>query len=50
MGGLPSDFFERAADAVAACVPRAERRTVDGRAHVPDPKTVAPVLERFFRT
>ena len=50
MGGLPSDFFERAADAVAARVPRAERRTIDGRAHVPDPKTVAPVLERFFLT
>jgi hypothetical protein len=48
MGGLPSDFFARAADAIAASIPRAECRTIEGQSHVADPKVVAPVLERFF--
>jgi hypothetical protein len=48
MGGLPSDFFARAADAIAASIPRAECRTIGGQSHVADPKVVAPVLERFF--
>jgi hypothetical protein len=47
-GGLPPDFFERAADAVAASVPQARRRTLAGQGHVADPKVVAPLLERFF--
>jgi pimeloyl-ACP methyl ester carboxylesterase len=41
-------FFEEAADAIAAGVPRAERLTLEGQTHVADPKVVAPVLERFF--
>jgi pimeloyl-ACP methyl ester carboxylesterase len=41
-------FFEEAADAIAAGVPNAERLTLEGQAHVADPKVVAPVLERFF--
>jgi pimeloyl-ACP methyl ester carboxylesterase len=49
MGGLPPDFFEQAADAIAASIPRAERRTIDGQGHVADPKALAPVLERFFK-
>jgi hypothetical protein len=49
MGGLPPDFFEQAADAIAASVPRAERQTIDGPGHVADPKVLAPVLERFFK-
>ena len=48
MGGLPPDFFEQAADAIAASVPRAERANFEGQGHVADPKAVAPVLERFF--
>jgi pimeloyl-ACP methyl ester carboxylesterase len=41
-------FFEQAADAIAAGVPKAERLTLEGQTHVADPKVVAPVLERFF--
>jgi hypothetical protein len=48
MGGLPPDFFEQAADAIAASVPRAERANLEGQGHVADPKAVGPVLERFF--
>jgi pimeloyl-ACP methyl ester carboxylesterase len=46
--GGGDDFFERAADAIAAALPRAERHTLEGQSHVADPKAVAPVLERFF--
>jgi pimeloyl-ACP methyl ester carboxylesterase len=48
MGGLPADLFDRAADAIAASIPRAERLTLAGQGHVADPKVVVPVLERFF--
>jgi pimeloyl-ACP methyl ester carboxylesterase len=48
MGGLPPDLFDRAADAIAASVPKAERLTLGGQGHVADPKVVARVLERFF--
>jgi pimeloyl-ACP methyl ester carboxylesterase len=48
MGGMPPDLFDRAAAAIAASVPRAERLTLAGQTHVADPKAVAPVLERFF--
>jgi pimeloyl-ACP methyl ester carboxylesterase len=46
--GGGDDFFEHAADAIAAALPRAERHTLEGQSHVADPKAVAPVLERFF--
>jgi hypothetical protein len=46
--GGGDDFFERAADAIAAALPRAERHTLEDQSHVADPKAVAPVLERFF--
>ena len=42
------DFFARAADAIATAIPRAERLTLAGQAHMVDPKALAPVLERFF--
>jgi pimeloyl-ACP methyl ester carboxylesterase len=45
-GGV--EFVERGADAIARSIPRAERRTLEGQAHVVDPKALAPVLERFF--
>lgn len=46
--GGGDDFYELAADAITASIPRAERQTFDGQGHVADPKAVAPVLERFF--
>jgi hypothetical protein len=41
--------LDPAADAIAASIPRAERRTIEGQTHVADPTALAPVLERFFR-
>jgi pimeloyl-ACP methyl ester carboxylesterase len=46
--GGSDEFFEQAADAIAASIPHAERLTIEGQSHVADPKAVAPVLERFF--
>lgn len=46
--GGRTDLFEKAADAIAASVPKAERRILEGQSHVVDTKTFAPVLERFF--
>ncbi|HEY8599224.1 MAG TPA: alpha/beta hydrolase [Thermomicrobiales bacterium] len=48
MAELPSGFFDQAADAIAASIPLAERRTLAGQAHIVDPKALAPMLERFF--
>jgi pimeloyl-ACP methyl ester carboxylesterase len=47
-GGGSGGLFEAGADAIAAAVPHAERRTLEGQGHVVEPKTFAPVLERFF--
>jgi pimeloyl-ACP methyl ester carboxylesterase len=47
--GGGDDFFEQAADAIAASLPQAQRLTVEGQGHVVDPKLLAPVLERFLR-
>jgi hypothetical protein len=49
MGGLPSEVFDQAADAIAASIPRAERQTVGGQTHMVDAKALTPVFERFFR-
>jgi len=46
--GLPSGFMDRAADAIAASIPQAERQVIGGAGHMVDAKLVAPVLERFF--
>jgi pimeloyl-ACP methyl ester carboxylesterase len=46
--GGGDDFFEQAADAIAASTPHAERQILEGQSHVADPKAVAQVLERFF--
>jgi pimeloyl-ACP methyl ester carboxylesterase len=46
--GLGPNFFHAAADAIAASVPNAQRVVLDGQTHVPDPRVLAPVLERFF--
>jgi pimeloyl-ACP methyl ester carboxylesterase len=40
--------LDPAADALAASIPGAERRTIDDQGHVADPKALAPVLGRFF--
>jgi pimeloyl-ACP methyl ester carboxylesterase len=44
------DFFDRAADAIVAAVPRSERAVVAGQTHAVEAKTIAPLLERFFRS
>ncbi|MFC6080105.1 alpha/beta fold hydrolase [Sphaerisporangium aureirubrum] len=48
MPGLGADFFGPAADAIAALVPGAARRTLDAPEHRVDAKILAPVLARFF--
>jgi hypothetical protein len=45
-----NDYFEHAADAVAAILPHAERHVIEGQGHVVDPKIMAAALARFFRT
>jgi hypothetical protein len=45
-GGV--EFFELAADAVAAAIPGAERAVLEGQGHVADPTSVATALERFL--
>ncbi|HZA20298.1 MAG TPA: alpha/beta hydrolase [Actinomycetota bacterium] len=47
MGG-GGDFFDKAADAIAASIPNAERQSIEGQTHMIDPKALAPVLARFF--
>jgi alpha-beta hydrolase superfamily lysophospholipase len=46
--GLPPDFYDRPAEALAAAIPGAERLAMKGQGHVADPTAVARVLERFF--
>jgi pimeloyl-ACP methyl ester carboxylesterase len=46
--GGTDDFFERAADALAAALRWGERQTLQGQSHVADPSVVAPLLARFF--
>jgi alpha-beta hydrolase superfamily lysophospholipase len=48
MAGLRPDLFDRAAEAIVAMVPGAQRVILPGQSHVADPAVVAPVLERFF--
>jgi pimeloyl-ACP methyl ester carboxylesterase len=44
------EFFEQAADAIAASLPRADRRSLAGQGHVVDPKVMAAVLVEFFES
>ncbi|WP_433436093.1 alpha/beta fold hydrolase [Nonomuraea sp. CA-141351] len=46
--GGGGDFFDRAADAIAAFVPGAVREIIEGQTHMVDPKALAPVLTRFL--
>lgn len=48
LAGLPADFFDRAADAIAETIPNAERLTVPGAGHMVDAEVLAPVLHRFL--
>jgi pimeloyl-ACP methyl ester carboxylesterase len=47
--GGGNDFFEQAADAILASVPRAERHVLDGVGHAVEAKVLAPVLYEFLR-
>jgi pimeloyl-ACP methyl ester carboxylesterase len=47
--GGGGDFFDRAAAAIAASIPRAERQVIAGQTHMVDPKALAPVVKLFFR-
>jgi pimeloyl-ACP methyl ester carboxylesterase len=42
------NFFDLAADAIAAAVPGAERRVIEGQDHMADPKVIAAVFGAFF--
>jgi pimeloyl-ACP methyl ester carboxylesterase len=46
--GETADFFERAADAVAAALPNAERVVLKGQGHVAGPRAVVEVLGPFL--
>lgn len=46
--GETADFFEQAADAVAAALPNAERAVLKGQGHVADPRAVGEVLGPFL--
>jgi pimeloyl-ACP methyl ester carboxylesterase len=48
--GGSNDYFEQAADAVAASLAHAERQVIAGQGHVVDPKIMATVLTQFFST
>lgn len=46
--GLPADFFDRSAKAIAAAIPKTERHTLDGQGHVVDPEPMVRLLTTFF--
>lgn len=48
MAGLPADYFDRAADELAALLPHARRETLEVADHVVDPHAIGPALVRFF--
>jgi pimeloyl-ACP methyl ester carboxylesterase len=48
--GGGDEFFEQAADAITASLPRADRRSLAGQGHVVDPKVMAAVLVEFFES
>jgi hypothetical protein len=49
MTGLPSDLFERAAEAIIRNVPDAKRHRLPGQTHMVEASALAPVLARFFK-
>ena len=46
--GLQPGFFDEAADAIAATLPKAGRRIIEAQTHVADPRVLASVLEQFL--
>jgi pimeloyl-ACP methyl ester carboxylesterase len=48
MDRLAPDVFDRAADAIVASIPLAQRERLEGQTHVVDAKALAPVLVRFL--
>lgn len=42
-------FMSSAADRIAALIPQARRKILEGQAHQADPEVIAPVLTEFFR-
>ncbi|GII58588.1 alpha/beta hydrolase [Planotetraspora thailandica] len=46
--GGGGDFFGDAAAAIAASIPHAERRSVEGQTHSVDPAVLAPILAEFL--
>jgi pimeloyl-ACP methyl ester carboxylesterase len=48
-GGSSYPFMAAAADALAAMLPNAERRTLAGQTHGAEPEVLAPFLAEFFR-
>lgn len=48
LSGLPADFFDRAAQAIAAGIPRAEHHKLDGQGHDVASELMAGVLKTFF--
>jgi hypothetical protein len=47
--GGQSPWLSHAADAVAATLPHAQRRTIEGQPHNVDHNAIAPILTEFFR-
>jgi pimeloyl-ACP methyl ester carboxylesterase len=47
--GGQSPWLSHAADAVAATLPQAHRRTIEGQPHNVDHNAIAPILTEFFR-
>lgn len=45
---LPADFFDAAADAAAALLPRSTRATIDVAGHVADVGRLGPILADFY--
>ncbi len=49
-GGASERFMHTGADALAAVLPRADRRTLEGQTHDVSAEVLAPVLTEFFGT
>jgi pimeloyl-ACP methyl ester carboxylesterase len=47
-GGASFPFMPAAADAVAAALPNASRKTLPGQDHGPKPELMAPVVREFL--
>ena len=47
-GGESPEFKHAAADTLAAAMPHADRRTLEGQATLIPPEVLAPVLKEFF--